>query len=301
MRSLRSRLFRSVVKYWMSPKFNDFATVEEQRRALEGFSKLSILPRTTRKESLYVGDLEAEWISANRTPDKGTVLYIHGGAYNIGSLNTHRDLAARISQASGARALLVDYRLAPEHVYPAAVEDVVMAYRWLLTNGSSSDDIVIAGDSAGGGLAIAALVSLRDAGVPLPAATVCLSPWTDLEMTGESTQTRKDTDPFLTSSWLRFMAKNYFADSDPRTPLISPIYTDMSNLPPMLIQVGSDEILFSDSTRLAEHARKTQVDVTLEIWEDMWHVWHFFAGQMPEGRQAMEKVGAFIRKHCDLH
>jgi epsilon-lactone hydrolase len=299
MLSLRSRLFRLVVKNLMSPKFNTVNTVQEQRKALEGFAKLSILPSKTNIQPIQIDKLASEFISVGDTPDDCVVLYLHGGAYNIGSLNTHRDLAARISKASKIKTLLVDYRLAPEHPHPAAVEDAVLAYRWLLKNGIPSNNIVIAGDSSGGGLAIAALVMLRESGDELPAAAVCLSPWTDLEGRGESIKTHINTDPFLTPEWLHLMAKNYISHTDPRMPLVSPIYADLNNLPPLLIQVGSEEILLSDSVRLAERARESGVDTTLDIWDNMWHVWHFFAGQMPEGNKAVIKVGQFIRLHLD--
>jgi monoterpene epsilon-lactone hydrolase len=297
MPSLRSHLFRLVVKYWMSPKFNAHKTIQEQRRALEGFAKLSMLPTKTKVQSINVGNISAEWISAGNPLEECAVLYLHGGAYNIGSLNTHRDIAARISKASKVRTLLVDYRLAPEHAHPAAVEDVAVAYRWLLGKGFYPQNIVIAGDSAGGGLAIATLVLLRDAGEPMPAAAVCLSAWTDLKGTGQSIATHIHADPFLTPEWLQFMAKSYAANNDPRSPLISPIFADLHELPPILIQVGTDEILLSDSTRLADRARQARVDVTLDVWENMWHVWHFFAGQMPEGSRALDEVGRFINKH----
>lgn len=297
MPSLRSHLARLIVKYWMSPKFNATSPVQKQRIALESFAKLSLLPRKTRIEHLSVGSLKAEWISVGNTFEDCAILYLHGGAYNIGSLNTHRELAARISKASNASALLVDYRLAPEHAHPAAVDDVVMAYHWLTNNGYAPENIAIAGDSSGGGLAVASLVSLRDLGAQLPAAVVCISPWTDLAMTGESLKTKIDADPFITPAWLQSMARHYVADSDSRTPLISPIYADLHALPPMFVQVGSDEILLSDSTRLAERARDAGVDTTLDICQGMWHVWHFFAGKVPESNHAVNDAGRFIRKN----
>lgn len=294
MRSLRSRIFRFVVKYWMSPKFNTSSTVQEQRKALERFSRLSILPGKTAIQPLQIGNMDAEWISFGNTPEDCIILYLHGGAYCIGSLNTHRELAARISKASKLKTLLIDYSLAPEHPYPVAVEDAVFAYRWLLKNGFSPNNIVIAGDSAGGGLAIATLVKLRDLGTPLPAAAVCLSPWTDLEFTGESIKTHIYKDPFITHTWLQYMANQYVDGNNPNLSLISPVYADLSQLPPMLIQVGLDEILLSDSIRLANIAREAGVDVTLDIWENMWHVWHFFAGKMPEADKAINQVSSFI-------
>ena len=299
MPSLRSHVFRLVVKYFMSPKFNTSSTVQKQRKFLEAFSKLSILPGKTKVQSIKIGKLDAEWISVDTTPEDSVILYLHGGAYCIGSLHTHGELVARISKASNIKILQIDYRLAPEHPYPAAVEDAVFAYRWLLKNGFSSNNIVIAGDSAGGGLAIAALVKLCDLGEPLPAAAVCLSPWTDLKLTGESIKTHIYKDPFIKPAWLQYMANLYIANNDSDLPLISPIYADLNNFPPLLIQVGSDEILLSDSIRLAERARKAGVDTTLEIWDNMWHVWHFFAGKMPEANTALNHIGSFIRKHIN--
>jgi acetyl esterase/lipase len=299
MQSLRSRMFRLVVKYWMSLKFNTSSTVQKQRKALEVFSKLSILPGKTKIQPIQIGNIAAEWISVGNAPEDYAILYLHGGAYNIGSLNTHRELAARISKVSKVKTLLIDYRLAPEHPYPASVEDAVLAYRWLIKNGYSSNNIAIAGDSAGGGLAIAALVKLRDLSEPLPAAAVCLSAWTDLKLKGESIKTHIHKDPFLTPAWLQYMAMYYVGANDLSLPQISPIYADLTMLPPLLIQVGSDEILLSDSIRLADRAREAGVDITLEIWENMWHVWHFFAGKMPEADRAINQVGNFIHKYLN--
>jgi acetyl esterase/lipase len=210
----------------MSPKFNTTSTVQKQRKALERFAKFSILPGKTKIQPLQIRKIAAEWISVGDTPEDCVILYLHGGAYSIGSLNTHRELAARISKASKVKTLLIDYRLAPEHPYPAAVEDAVFAYRWLLKNGFSSNNIVIAGDSAGGGLVIAALVKLRDLDESLPAAAICLSAWTDLQLTGESMKTHIQKDLFLTPDWLQYMAKHYVTNNDFSLPLISPVYAD---------------------------------------------------------------------------
>jgi monoterpene epsilon-lactone hydrolase len=222
---------------------------------------------------------------------------LHGGGYTIGSVKTHRELISRVSRAADARVLAIDYRLAPEHPFPAAVEDATAAYRWLLEGGVDPTRIVIAGDSAGGGLTLAALVALRDAGNPLPAAGVCLSPWVDLEGVGESMTTRAEADPIVQREGLLEDAKAYLGDADPRTPLAAPLYADLTGLPSLLIQVGTAETLLDDSTRLAERARSAGVDVVLEPWEDMIHVWHFFASMLPEGQQAVDRVGEFIREH----
>lgn len=297
MRSVRSHLCRLVVKYLMAPKFDISKSVEDQRKALEVFAKRSLLPANTRIHPVSAEGIPAEWISVGDARNECAVLYLHGGAYNMGSAQTHRELAARICKASGVKSLLVGYRLAPEYPYPAAVDDAVSAYRWLLGNGYSSEDIVVAGDSAGGGLAIATLIRLRDAGDPLPSSAVCLCPWTDLEGAGEAIASLADVDPLLSLNWLRWAARNYVAANNLRSPLVSPVYADLRGLPPMLIQVGSDEILLSDSTRLAERAQDAGVDVTLDVWENMWHVWHMFAGMMPEAKRAIDDVGDFIKNH----
>jgi acetyl esterase/lipase len=187
----------------------------------------------------------------------------------------------------------VDYRLAPEHPFPAALEDCLAAYRWLLGTGISPLDIVIAGDSAGGNLTLTTLLSLRDAGDPLPAAAVCIAPMTDLEGTGESFRTKDD--PALTAEFALKVARHYAGDHDLRLPLLSPYHGDLRGLPPLLIQVGGDEILLSDATRLADDARAAGVEVHLAVWPKMWHVWHVFAPSLPEARRAIDDIGAFIR------
>ncbi len=212
--------------------------------------------------------MPGEWIAApNAGAERPRIYYLHGGGYVIGSINTHRALIARLSAASGARAFAINYRLAPEHPFPAAVEDAVSAYRWLLEQGVDPATIVIAGDSAGGGLTVATLVALRDAGVPLPAAAVCLSPWTDMEGIGESAKTRKAADPMIDPEGGLAQAQLYLGGADPRTPLAAPLYADLRGLPPMLIHVGDAEVLLDDSTRLAERAKAAGVDVTLEVWD----------------------------------
>jgi acetyl esterase/lipase len=232
------------------------------------------------------------------------IFYLHGGAYNAGSTRSHRALAGNIAYASRGRALTVDYRLAPEHPYPAALEDARAAYQWLIGSGVSSERITMAGDSAGGGLTIALLVALREHGLPMPASAVVVSPWTDLSarsaangccgIRGDSWRTNVRTDHVINGSKLCTAAGLYLGSAHPRTPLISPLYANLSGLPPLLIHVGSDEVLLSDSLHLAEHARRAGVETTLEIWEGMQHVWHFAARFMPEARKAIERIGVFV-------
>jgi monoterpene epsilon-lactone hydrolase len=247
-------------------------------------------------EPVQMNGVFAEWVAAsNANPDQ-VILYLHGGGYVVCSINTHRDLIVRLSRASNMRALAVDYRLAPEHPFPAALEDATCAYHWLLASGYDPAKIIIAGDSAGGGLTLATLISLRDSGDPLPAGAVCLSPWTDLAGTGESMKTKAKKDVILQTIKTKQMANPYAGSHDLKHPLISPLYADLQGLPALLIQVGTDEILLDDSTRLAEKARAAGVDVTLEIWDGMDHVFQAQAIILPEARRAIEGIGKFMRE-----
>jgi acetyl esterase/lipase len=278
------------------PNFAELS-VEEQRQAHDTIAAQFPLADDVKSEPVDAGGVPAQWISAPGADPDRAIYYLHGGGYVIGSVSTHREMISRISRASGARALAIDYRLAPEHPFPAAVEDSTAAYRWLLSNGADPARTVIAGDSAGGGLTVATLVALRDAGDPLPAAAVCLSPWVDMEGIGESMTTRAEADPLVERQGLLQMAEAYLGGADPRTPLAAPLYADLAGLPPLLIHVGTAETLLDDSTRLAEHARSAGVDVTLEPWEGMIHVWQYFAAMLPEGQQAVDRIGQFIRDH----
>jgi monoterpene epsilon-lactone hydrolase len=271
-------------------------SIQEIRAGMEALSAGFTPPPDAVIEAVSAGGVRAAWVRTPESVDDRVVLYLHGGGYVCGSIDTHRDLAIRLSRAARARVLLIDYRLAPEHPHPAAVEDATAAYRWLLACGINPRRLVIAGDSAGGGLTVAMLVALRDAKQPLPAAAVCLSPWVDLEGIGESMQTRAALDPMVQREPLLQMAAHYLAGQSPRTPLAAPLYADLSGLPALLIQVGTAETLLDDSTRLAERARKVGVDVTLEPWDDMIHVWQAFAALLPEGQQAIERIGEFIRQ-----
>ena len=247
-------------------------------------------------ESVNANGVSAAWISAPGAAADRAVLYLHGGGYIMGSLNTHRDLMGRISRAAQARVLGLDYRLAPEHPFPAAVDDTLAGYRFLLEQGLAPKRLAIAGDSAGGALTLAALIAGRDAGLPMAGAAVCLSPFLDLEGTGESIKTRSDVDPIATPEVIDVWAKAYLAGADPRTPLANPLYADLHGLPPLLIQVGDHEVLLDDSTRLAERAQAAGVQVTLEVWPEMIHRWHSYASVLPEGQQAIEEIGTFIRE-----
>jgi acetyl esterase/lipase len=238
-----------------------------------------------------------EWIIPSGVGNDRVILHLHGGAYNAGSIHSHRALAANIAAAANARALIIDYRLAPEHPYPAALVDAFSAYKWLLEKDIKPEQIVLTGDSAGGGLAIALLVTLQERKIPMPAAAVVLSPWTDLSASGESWQENAKADYLINGSKLKEAARIYLNDRNPQTPLASPVFANLQGLPPLLIQVGSEEVLLSDSLRLGENARLSGVDVTIQIWEGMQHVWHFAASYVPEAREAVKKIGEFIQNH----
>jgi monoterpene epsilon-lactone hydrolase len=210
-------------------------------------------------------------------------------------------MVSHIAKTAGIKTLMIDYRLAPEHPFPAAVEDSLAAYEWLLAQGTAAGDIIIAGDSAGGGLTVATMVSFKEKGIPLPAGAVLLSPWVDLTISSDSVISKAGIDPLVTKKEIIKMAEAYLAGADARTPLASPLYADLTGLPPLLIHVGTAEVLLNDATRLADHARKAGVEVVLKEVEDMFHVWHFYTVMLPEALEAIQEVGGFIRQRLGIH
>ena len=236
----------------------------------------------------------AEWVSA---PEAGSeaILYLHGGGYVTGSILSHRGMAANLSRTSGSRVLLIDYRLSPEHTHPAQVQDAHTAYRWMLNNGVDASALVVAGDSAGGGLTVATLLAARDAGDPMAAAGVCMSPWVDMEGIGDSMTSKAGVDPMVAREGLLNMASYFLGDAAPRDPLAAPLYADLAGLPPLLIIVGTAETLLDDAVRLHQKAQAEGVDSVLEQWDDMIHIWPWFAPFLPEGQQAMDRMGKFIQ------
>lgn len=248
-------------------------------------------------EPVSAGGVKAEWITANNAAPDRVILYLHGGGYVMGSIDTHRELVARLSKAAQARGLALDYRLAPENPFPAAVDDAITAYRWLLAQGYKPGRIVVAGDSAGGGLTVSTLLAVRDLGAPAPAAAVCISPWVDFEAEGESMTSRAAQDPLVSREMILTLAKMYVGENGSlREPLAAPINASFNDLPPLFIQVGNAETLLDDSTRLADRAKEAGVDVTLQIWDEMPHVWHLAAPMLPEGQEAIDKIGEFVRQ-----
>lgn len=234
------------------------------------------------------------------TPEGGRedrcIQYFHGGGYVIGSLQSHRPTLTELAKVAGCQVLAVDYRLAPEHPYPAPVEDAQASYQWLLGQGYTPQQLVMAGDSAGGGLVFAALTALRDNDQPLPGAAVGICPWVDMEATGESHRTRAEIDPFISLDMLNMLRDTYLAGSDPSAPLASPLNADLSGLPPTLIQVGSREVLFSDAERAAAKITASGGQVVFEEWPDMIHVWHLYWPMLDAGRRALARIGEFVQQ-----
>jgi monoterpene epsilon-lactone hydrolase len=270
------------------------APVTTFRAKAKWSDRFTRLPRDVKFEPLMAANVPVEWITPLGVSSQSVILYLHGGGGTLGLYNMERRMVACVAQAAGSRALAVDYRLAPEHQFPAALEDCLGAYHWLLSNGTLARNIVISGCSAGANLTLATLMSLRDAGDPLPAGAVCLSPITDLTGTGDSFTIKND--PAASATFALSMARQYAGNQDMRAPLLSPHYGDLRGLPPLLIQVGGDEIVLSDATRLADNARAAGVDVNLVVWPKMWHAWQLFVPHLPEARQAVSGIGTFIRE-----
>ncbi len=274
---------------------NSITSIPKLRTFSEKISRSLTLPDDVTSRRNRVDGVSVEWIVPPVVSSKSVIMYLHGGAWVLGWYNNHRVLVAHIGRASKSRVLAVNYRLAPENPFPAALEDSLAAYHWLLKDGIKPNQIVIAGDSVGGNLTLATLMSLREGGDPLPAAAVCISPMTDLAGTGETLHTNKDV--LLTAKFALSMSRHYIGTQDSRIPLISPHYGDMTDLPPLLIHAGENEILLSDAQRLADNARNAGVNVTLDVWPKMWHVWHTYVPYLPEAKRAVEAIGNFVRQH----
>ena len=295
MLSLQVRLLELYfrLQHAFAPKSGE-TDVRKERTELDGLGAMFKLPKGIQIVKELANGVPAEWLIPPGVATERVVLYLHGGSYVAGSIKSHRSLAANIAVGAKARALIIDYRLAPEHPHPAAVEDAVAAYRWLIDNQIDPRHMVVAGDSAGGGLTLALLLSLRDGKIPLPAAGICLSPWTDLAFTGESWKSKAAVDLIIYAYKELEFARMYLGGIEPRAPLASPLYADLKGLPPLLVQVGTNEVLLSDSTRLVDRAKEAGVNAVIDEWEKMQHVWQFAASFIPEGRRAIARIGEFI-------
>jgi acetyl esterase/lipase len=296
MPTARAKLARILVRANRSMDSIFSRTLEARR-----FSFSHVTPRFflgSKDVSLEDADVEgigACWVVPRGADRSRAILYLHGGSYVSGSIASHRKMVSWLAVEAGLPALIIDYRLAPQDRFPAAVQDSLKGYRWLLSRGLEPGGIVLAGDSAGGGLAVSTMLSARDSGDPMPAAGVLLSPWTDMTLSGESWCTRVRDDPMLSTGLLKSEAEMYLAGADPCDPLASPVFADLEGLPPLLVLVGTAEILLDDSVRLAEAAAAAGVSVELDVWDGMFHVWPYFAPVVPESRSALGKAGCFAR------
>ncbi|MGH9935688.1 MAG: alpha/beta hydrolase, partial [Blastocatellia bacterium] len=296
--SWQARVVSKFIRLMMKRRLEggEAEVVEYLRLKLEmsQFLRSLITPRV-KARPVNDGSVKGEWLQLTGDP-RQTVYYLHGGGYVACSPKTHRPFTSALSRAANAKVFALDYRLAPEHRFPAAVEDAVAGYRWLLDQGIDPQGIVIGGDSAGGGLTLATLVALRNAGERLPRAAFVLSPWTDLAVTGRSIDANDESDPMFHGDAIRWMARVYVGGASPRDSLVSPLYADLSRLPPLLIYVSDTEVLLDDSTRLAERAKLYGVSVDLRVWNDLPHVWPIFvAFKLPESFQALGEIAEFIQ------
>lgn len=271
--------------------------VDQIRSLVNRFGSLPWHHRDASIRPFVHSELGGEWIYAHARASQKIILYLHGGGYFFCSPQTHRPVTVGLSRKTGAATLALRYRLAPEHPYPAALEDAVQGYRWLLEQGVLPENIAFAGDSAGGGLALSTLVRLRDEGDPLPSACLCFSPWTDMAATGASLELNDRNCAMFSAAGIRNARMLYVGKADPYSPTISPLYADLKGLPPLLVHVSDSEVLLDDSTRLVERAKAAGVDVCLKIWRNQPHVWQLFSHVIPEGRASLSEAGRFLRHH----
>ncbi len=293
-----SSIQNQIIKYWFRHQKvfgkGDYDP-QAMRTKADGVGLFARARRGVKVVPVVVNSLACEWLIPDGSPEGLAILYIHGGAWFMGSANTHRAFVSRLAYASRIRALFVNYRLAPEFPFPAGLEDCLSAYEWLIQTGIPPQRIVVAGDSAGGNLALALLLALRKAGKPLPAGAVALSPATDLAFTGDSVHTRLKVDPIFASGGPTTIIQDYITNHDARDPLISPLYADLHGLPPLLIHVGDHEILLDDSTRFGEKATAAGVQAVTVVWPEMFHVFQLFVPFIPEANRAVEQIASFIR------
>jgi len=266
----------------------------ERRAQAAQFEATFVMPAGVHAEAGTLGGVKVEWIVPDGAAGTPVLFHLHGGGYVLGTPGGSRAFTTEFAVQTGTRVVSIDYRLAPEHPYPAAVEDAVDAYSALLSQGVSPRAIAVGGESAGGGLTVAMLLAARDRGLPMPACAFAISPWTDLCCEAETFETKKDADPLLTRRSLKEMGDAYIATGDPRAPYASPLFADLKGLPPLLIHVGSEEVLLDDSRVLHRRAKSAGVDVQLKIADDMIHVWHMFHAMLPEGAAAIREITGFV-------
>lgn len=296
MASAAAEAQKAAIRQMRESTLEGTPTLEEQRAGAELFGAMSTERAGVTYEPVTVDGIAGQWVLPQDPASDRVILYLHGGGYVICSVNSHRRMIGHLAAEAGCKALAIDYRLAPEHPHPAAVDDAVKAYRWLLKQGYAPERVTIAGDSAGGGLTMATLVALRDAGDPMPAGALPISPWVDLEALGESMTTNAHVDLMVAAEGLKAMSEAYLQGQDARHPTAAPLYADLRGLPPLYIQVGGDETLLDDSTRLAAKAAASGVAVRLDVFPEMQHVFQMAAGNVPEADDALARAGAWLRE-----
>jgi epsilon-lactone hydrolase len=297
MPSTRSKVIKFVYRhgqFLQSPK----ASPQQQRLRMDQAVHIFKVHKDVQVSPTRVGEVPAEWSVPLGAPADSCLLYIHGGAWFMGSPRSHRGMVSHIAYESGMRALSIDYRLAPEHPFPAGLEDCISAYQWLLDHRFPAQNIIVAGDSAGGNLTLALLVALRDKGISLPAGAVAFSPATDLTGSGESYISRRQLDPVLANLGQTNIMRDYIRDHNPRDPYLSPLFADLHGLPPLLIHVGDHEVLLDDALRFGECAKAAGVDAQVVVWPGMFHVFQVFVPWLPEARQAIQHIAQFIKAHA---
>ena len=294
--SFKSRFWRTILRATFKNK--KFSIAELRANGVKNSKMLGEVSKNITVEKINMEGIQAEWLIPfpSSAHSEKVILYLHGGGYITGSIEDHRMMCGLLANATETKVLIPEYRLAPEHPFPAALDDALKVYQWLLDQGYSSANMIIAGDSAGGGLSVATVLALKEKSGSLPAAVVCLSPWADLALTGQSHTTKAKAEAILNTDVLHEWALCYTDESNLTNPLVSPVYGDFHGLPPLLIQVGSEEILLDDSTLLAEKAKSAGVDVTLKIWDGMWHVWQALGDLIPENKKTFEEIGQFVQR-----
>jgi acetyl esterase/lipase len=290
---LRSRFWRTVLRKMF--KYQNLSIAELRASGLKNAKRMGGAPKTVKIQKIDIDGIQAEWLTPLDASHEQVILYLHGGGYVTGSIETYRMMCGLLANYTGVKVLIPNYGLAPENPFPTALDDALKVYRWLLAQGYSSANIIVAGDSAGGGLSVGTVLALRNKNESLPAAVVCLSPWADLTLKNETHITKAEVESVLRTDVLREWALCYTNETNLGNPLISPIYAGFHGFPPLLIQVGSDEILLGDSILLAEKAKADGAQVELKIWDGMFHVWHVLGNLIPESRMAFEEIGQFVR------
>jgi epsilon-lactone hydrolase len=296
MATKESEAVTTLYRSWLEiPTRNPDWSLEDQRDLIEGWNVLTTEPGGVDYLEIDAGGVPAMWAAPKGCEESRVLLCLHGGGFITGSIYTHRKLFAHLATALGVRALLVSYRLVPETAHPAPVEDVVAAYRWLLEQGIAAEHVAFTGDSAGGLLSITAQLHARHDGLPLPAAAMLISPWIDMEVTGETMESNNGKDALFSKPWVQEMAQLYLGGADPRDPGVNPLHADLAGLPPIYIQVGDQELLLDDSRRLAERARAAGVDVRLDVFPEQQHTFQMMAGRAPEADDAIRRLAEWAR------